>query len=218
MRPPMQVASNVNWKLTVRVLAFLIAALSATGANAQTTFYGITFGQPLAVPECQVQKIGNMSSYVISAPFLCYRQGGLAFLDVKHGASIANSDVTLHWPSTQGPSMAKAGVLRVRLVDGVVHGVSMGTHGHLNQQQVFSELVGKFGQPVNVHSLPLQNLFGVKVEGIVARWQDGDVSVTFDGILDKIDHGRVVLETPTGAAAAKAEHDQIMNTPAKPKM
>lgn len=167
----------------------LIAALAVAAPAQATTVFGLTFGQPLALPEC-VRNPTLPQSYAIEQPSLCQMHAEW------HGpAGLTESEVA--FPRASAPSMVSSLTIEVFSTGGLVGGARFQTAGIDDQDAVLSGLTAKYGKPDHLDRPIVRNRVGGTFEAINATWSKPDLFVEFQSAPVRIDFGSVTIETPT---------------------
>jgi hypothetical protein len=143
------------------------------------TIAGYPLGRPFTMPPCPKTKYGTTDFLIKKTCWTTNRP---------------NDEVReVWWPPMETP-IGYAMWARVR--DRILVGVSFATTGAQGQDRVLSQLRDKFGEPTSFSREPMQNAFGMKIEGYLAVWVGPQVYVEFRGVESQIDHGLVIMETP----------------------
>lgn len=161
-------------------------------ADDAVSIYGFEFGRPIALPECEpdatLSRISGKKTYPVFSKFDCQKEAA-------QGGDPAPT-VEINWGTNNWPLGVKWGRALATLVDGNLAGFHFSTTGANSQEFVMSELTKKFGQPTSVTRQPVQNLAGASFNAINAVWSGGPVTVTFYGIMSKLDQGEVYIDIP----------------------
>lgn len=194
--------------------ALAIAAVSATSAQAgepaETSIYGIALYKPFtAMAECpynQGSYAGAQRYYLgmFEQPTPCFQ-----YLDRSLIGTAPTGTVKLYvtYPLHKFPEMYDG--MTVSLIDGLVQGIHLSTHGIDTQGNDYAVLLRKFGKPLVKRTVPVQNRMGAAFEVIEASWQrPNGVSVSFRGATDKLDDGELVVTTPQEVAREQAKLDE----------
>jgi len=205
-------------RLQPSVLGGLLAALAIVaaptsapaGEPAETSIYGITLGQPFtAMPECSYQQ-GNYAGAhryytdMFQQPAPCFQHRNLSLIGT---APTGKVKLYITYPVGKFPEMYDG--MTVSLIDGVVQGLHLSTHGIDTQGHDYALLARKFGKPLVKRTVPVQNRMGAAFEVIEASWQrPNGVSVSFRGATDKLDDGELIVTTPQEVAREQARLDQ----------
>lgn len=77
--------------------------------------------------------------------------------------------------------IAKGGVLRIQVIDGVAEYASFDTNGVLDQEAILSALKTKYGEPAVMNRESIQNAAGATFTSVTARWNFEKFIVFFPG-------------------------------------
>jgi hypothetical protein len=169
---------HMNWKASLIV----VAALAWPASAAEITVLGLKLGAPLTLPRCANRD---------TKP--CISSSDLAYRNAKQGEKVVHVD-------NVNPPFAKYDP-EVRLLAGKIEAVGIYTQGVSTQQAAYDALVEKFGNPLSVEQIPVQNAFGAQYKIIEATWQTVDVSVEFRGATDTLTMGWIFVQTPKYSSA-----------------
>lgn len=162
---------------------------------ALTTVFGLTFGQPLALPECVRNSI-TPSIYEPVQPVTCQRMDG-------RGGPAEISAVRVVFPPDSAPSLVHEDAVDVYLVNNALGGIEYETIGIEDQQLVLDQLTAKFGRPDHLERPAVQNRAGAAFTAIRATWSKPDMFVEYQSAPVRLDLRFVSIETP----AVKALRD-----------
>jgi hypothetical protein len=165
-------------KLILSVAVSILLLPVCTNGYAQSIF-GVEMGKPFNVPSCKKSR-GQELCYEKSFP----TPWGSRMYDMRIHPGL------LTWKIKK--SGFTLGVLNNEVVEIVIT-----TGGNEAQEQVFIDLVEKFGEPEAVKTKDLQNSYGAKFEGLEALWDTSEHFVFIIGIHEKIDEGYLVIRTKT---------------------
>lgn len=172
----------------------LLAMLANSALAASFTVFGIELGKPLSLPECARKESYGISTYVSQVDAACFKNYQNPYMYGGH---------TVRWvlfPDGEKPSIVSGGVVVAFEVGGTVEGIEFDTNGIESQGSVMEALVGKFGKPKNVVKHNVQSIGGAKFDSVFATWAVSGVAVQFFGTLSRLDTGRVIINTKSGAA------------------
>lgn len=196
----------------ILALLFSVATISPAMSQEPITLFGISFNQPIAVPECPWKDVRDYMSRdrkatkreynnVHFSDTLCYTQ----YMNI--GQPPTDGTVSFVFPLSKAPSMGR---LSGRVVAGRLARVKIYTRGISTQTSDFEALTQKFGQPTTLRRPTVQNRMGASFDTIEAEWKLSDgVSVVYGSALTKIDDGIVVISTPEGDAAEALAQEEF---------
>lgn len=196
------------------IAALAIAAVSATSAQAdepaETAIYGIALFKPFtAMSECPFKQ-GNYAGAhryytgMFEQPNPCFQYRDLSLIGTPPTGTVK---LYITYPMNKFPEMYDG--MTVSLIDGIVQGFDLSTHGIDTQGHDYALLLRKFGKPLVKRTVTVQNRMGATFEVIEASWQrPNGVSVSFRGATDKLDDGELIVTTPQEAARQQAKFDQ----------
>lgn len=200
--------------MTILPVAIIAALLGLTGpSSAQApppSVWGLTFLEPLSVPECLLLRPRRMEprySPANTTTQLCFERN---LTNTGSAAPLGDENVLLRWPIPIRPPMVNGTTLAAYLLDGRLERLAFSTDGYSSQERDLAELTQKLGEPSTQTTSTKQNAFGAQYESITAQWSLGDViTVTFTGTTHRIDEGRVVLATRAGDEALRVYLDSL---------
>jgi hypothetical protein len=186
------------------VLAFAGTAIAAgAGVAPSRDVLGLSLGAEWLIEECPTRKLMSdlttyQSDYEIKVKpcFKSRRQLGLG------RAALLNEGEMVYLMLGDTPAGIKGDFALAWHVEGKLESITLYTYGRDVQENVFSQLTDKFGQPAALETEELQNSYGAKFSSIKAEWKFSDLDVSFTGIGGKVDSGYVTIETPTGKRVA----------------
>ena len=160
-----------------------VAAHAADAADASV--FGLTFGQPLRMPECE-RSVGG--DYQVMTRHTCFqsRYGG------KH--------TSIQFPFAQSPKIMAGDTITCILIEGNLEGIAFNTHGVSDSDRIFTELVNKYGKPSVIERPIVKNRIGAQFNSVDAVWSLPNLHVLFQGVASSIDSGIVYVQTSKGAA------------------
>jgi hypothetical protein len=132
--------------------------------------------------------------------------------DRKSGAP-QNDVVEIRFPAGQAPSLTHhvAGTI----VEWRLEGITFSTGGHQAAGWVLDELKQKYGEPASLTPRQVGNLYGATFEAFTARWITERLTVTFESVTTRINHGSVRIYTKKGAEYSRREIDRVLK-PTRP--
>jgi hypothetical protein len=187
----------------------VILTLIATGllVSDALTVYGVTFNEPVNLPECETWSVGRLS-YVPTPPKngpCLERQSAL----VGSESPLENEHVMVRFPVAQAPEMPKFGNLSLDIVEGRVQRVFFLTKGLARQETDLRLLTEKFGKPHSQESEVMQNSLGASFTVVTATWNiGGSATALYAGSAGSRDQGIFVIST---AAGEQAHNDRQAN-------
>lgn len=194
--------------------ALAIAAAPATpaqaGEPAETAIYGIALFKPFtAMPECPYKQGNYPGAHpyytgMFETPYPCFQHINQSRIGA---APTGTEKLYVTYPLGKFPEMYNG--LRVSVIDGVVHGIYLGTLGINTQAHDYALLERKFGKPQVRRTVTVQNRMGATFQVIEAGWQRPEgVSLSFRGATDQLDAGEVIATTRQEGAREQAKLDQ----------
>jgi hypothetical protein len=112
----------------------------------------------------------------------------------------ADGEFYVVFPKDKFPAMSKSADIGATVLDGKLMGLVIETSGFKDINEVFPQLVAKFGQPTTKQAGILQNGFGAKFPSVLATWKRQDVAVTYDSHpFPDLEDGHVTIYTPEAA-------------------
>lgn len=186
----------------------------ANQVNDMHKVFGISLGQPLDLPECEKDQRmhdAGYTDYVLRSPFTknpaCYEKLIIERQAPDDCLPVMNDRVWAKFPYQATPYWAVD--IGVSLVNGLVELVTIETPGHEAVAEVYASLISKYGKPTFKEEVEVQNLAGVKVKSVNATWKVDDVNVEFNGVLNKINFGKVRIYTNVVKSAEEKKHKAI---------
>jgi|SRR5665213_1179800 len=199
-------ASGVSLVLIGAILAANVwqyGPASAAESRQKASLYGIELGTPLNIPQCPGGEINPLLVHTS-----CKNQ------------TIKAEDGETKWlvvfPFFHSPPMVSDQVLLVTTISGRVEAISFATDGVRVQDEIFRQLVAKFGSPTASRVDAAQNAFGAHFQIRRARWVFDGFTVSFDGSDGKINGGAVAIKSAKFTAAERAL--QTRRSATEPKM
>lgn len=174
------------------------------------TFFGITLGEPLRLPECKASP-GSRTGYASNHDNRpCWRHappGAGVEAAVPPGTPLADTGtVALRVEFDHGVKARPFHAplpLMVYLLDGRVGQIAAVTTGHRSQQGMFDTLRQAYGEPVLSEGVATYRIPGAgDVQAIQAAWDLQNLSVRYIGINDvntlerNMSYGRIGYTTP----------------------
>jgi hypothetical protein len=161
------------------------------------------------VSECEFKKLPfrNKSYYTLKDSKLCFRH---QYSDnptasfTPSPAPIVDEELAVDFVSTDAPSLVKGYMMSVKVIGGAVQSITFLTNGIQSQNSVLEQLKAKYGTPTSVTPEEVQNRLGAKFGKLRARWELGDIFVTFQGFAQSLDTGSVTVSTAIGDADMKS--------------
>jgi hypothetical protein len=192
------------------IVAMALSFVASPSANAQNmfarqqaavdqpiTFLSLPLGSPFTVSKCEERKTGFAPSSPLTR--ICWR-------DMLYQTDRFDREILL--PDTTWPSGITRGTLRAKVVDGVLVKLEVRTQG-LDAQDVFlAALKEKFGAPLTLTDVKMQNRFGATFLVHDALWKTEGVVVRFLGAYD-LDHGSIQVTTARYDAVETAEQEKV---------
>ncbi len=176
-------------QLALLVAATLVAPTSARAANApDVRFFGVELNRPVPFPECQKRTVGMTTYYpdYIHPIASCWKGN-------KYDASLKE----VLFSRNDCPSLVAASCsMDVRLVNERVVAIELYTVGVSVQERDFQQLQSKYGKPGSVSKSQVSNFSGSKFESTNALWVFDDVIVEQRGVEERLDRGRITVQTP----------------------
>ena len=171
---------------------------TAAAHAADASVFGLTFGQPLQMPECE-RSVGG--DYAVMTRQTCFqnRSGG------KH--------TSIQFPLSQRPRIMAGDTIKCILIAGKLEGIEFKTLGAPDSDRVLTELVNKYGKPSALDRTVVKNRMGAQFDNVDASWNLPNLRVSFLGVIDKIDSGIVTVQTSKGATKFDLEMDAFMRDP-----
>lgn len=148
----------------------LAAHCFAQSASADESAFGITLGKPLTVKACPKGQYG----IALPTNFMCVMP--VAPIRRPWGATLT----PVCFPSAIQPDFV-GGCVVTSMLDGRVEGIGFDIPTLNDQDRAFSELKSKYGEPLHIDKVVLQNAFGAQFQAYQAEWKFTDFRVTFDG-------------------------------------
>ena len=197
-------------KLVVASAMLFLASTNASAAtDDQLTIVGIRLMEPINIPECgtftdpaKFRKKYGTYPYAPPTAGPCYRRYDRS----KSGTNepMAFENIEIMFPTTSAPAIGFG--FTALVLDGKVQAMKWITRGQAQQGAVFEALKTKFGAPSATTADTLQNGFGAKYDSIRATWSlPQTITVTFQGIGDRIDQGKVEIMSEAARARVMRE-------------
>lgn len=205
-------------KICKAATAVATVVLCALGGQAQASdapmdILGLEFGKPFAVGQCPVRRVGTVWMYetdrsIPQESYPCYKHPYVGGDGRRAGDPMPPAGtVTVDLLVRNAPGGIRENEIQAGLVDGKLERLILGTWGVNWQERLLETLTEKYGQPSGVERGQAQNRMGASFDSVVAAWSFPNLSVRFAGLAGDIYNGAIIVETPTGAAAA-AQADQ----------
>jgi len=214
------------WKLIFPLLASCVLVFSVSAAENEGSnplvpspsldILDFIFGQPITINECPSRMPIKKLEYDLfpsNEKRPCWKhtlssKAPTSSLSANEYVSIvvkAEIEYRLHINS-----------IGIKLIDGNIEEVTLYTDGHLFQEDIYNSLVEKYGQPTFREIEKNQNRMGANFNNITAVWRFVDLSVTFSGIVGRIDSGMVIISSSKADRAREIEN--IEKKKNKPKL
>ncbi len=164
-------------------------------------FMGFELGRPMRLRECPSEKIPYAGAVyrLSSADFPCWVAPGMRPGTGSKSAGLLN---VMQSESKRPPGTKE---VFLRLVDGQVEGVTVGTDGFVHQQALMDALVRKFGAPSETATEGVSTGVGAQLRRISALWLKPNLRVQFWGIGERIDEGSISVYTTRGYEEFRAK-------------
>ena len=178
----------------------LVAAPALFAANApDTLFYGVALNRPIPLPECQKKSVGSTTYYpdYIHPQLSCWK--GNKFDAGAREILFSRSDC----PQLLSLSCS----MDVRLINERVVSIEVYTIGVSTQERDLNQLVSKYGRPSSTSRSPVSNFSGTKYESQNALWVFDDVVIEQRGVEERLDRGRITVQTPGFRATLRPGSD-----------
>jgi hypothetical protein len=188
------------------VIAFSLTLLSAC-ANAEEMVFGFVMGKRIEAPECPSKTIAGKKYFEVMSSYTCA-------WNEEHKPNDLFPSRIIVLAKDSAPSFMK-GLFRAYLKDGLFIGARFATFGINSQDETFTQLANKYGQPSSINRSQVQNLAGATFEAITAEWRHDNIVVTLNGVTDKIDLGEVRIETDEFFNAKAQQTKQRLKTEIK---
>jgi hypothetical protein len=156
------------------------------------TVFGLALGQDFSLPECKKSSYG----YSIATDYVCYER---LFGKEKLSHPIVTETVMVRFPISESPSIAKGGVINVRIIDGKLEGIAFNTMGTRDADVVLGKLKEKYGEPKVFIPKTVQNRLGASFDAFDAAWSRPDLQVLFQSVSSSLDSGLVTIDTKKGS-------------------
>lgn len=160
---------------------------------------GIELGQPLTISECPIEFVYDHDSYITGGVTLpCITRDDVKKARTPFGEGeevfIAKSDLV-------------SGILGINavIVGGKIEVLKLETWGRVAQQVLYAGFVQKYGPATTTTQDSTENGLGQKFDKINATWRFSNLSVSFEGITDKLDRGMITIATNAGTAFEDAK-------------
>ncbi|QOR55216.1 MAG: hypothetical protein SHS37scaffold296_33 [Burkholderiales phage 68_11] len=178
---------------------FAIAALAAALAGSSgaeplpPSVFGLELGRPLALPECAYRATRGGKNYDAITKFTCYED--------KHELNGYGEPVRrVNFKPEESPVYIKWQRLFALEADGMLIGIDFLTPGVQAQEIVLAALRQKFGEPTTLAVRKAKTLQGAEFDSLSAVWALPALIVRLEGTTDRIDTGRVTIDTPAADA------------------
>lgn len=179
------------------LLAIMLTAAPAYAGDIQ--IFGFRFGYPLELPECPYRRAATLPTklYEILVPTTCY-------WDANQHSDFATPVKRIVFSEKEAPAIVKNWQMLALELNGRIAGIQFLTGGINTQEIVLAQLISKFGPPTSSSKRSIQNAYGAVFEAVDVSWKADDIIVTFEGVIDRIDFGRVRVETPAAVELRKS--------------
>ncbi len=169
--------------------AALLAVPAAEAANApDVRFFGVELNRPIPFPECQKRNVGMTTYYpdYIHPGLSCWK--GNKFDAGMREILFSRGDC---------PQMlALSCSMDVRLVNERVVSIEVFTVGVTTQERDLAQLSSKYGKPSSTSRSAVSNFSGTKYDSQNALWIFDDVVIEQHGVEERLDRGRITVQTP----------------------
>lgn len=175
-----------------------LAIFATIAAPSSVSIYGIAIGQPLSIPECRAKPPSESDQRIakrlakrgltnfLDSPFPAYEpaSGGPCYKRLSKtllGTPISTEKVHIAFPIGERLAGNDGWDVAVQMVGGRVEYLKFRTRGRAWQDEDLATFNQKFGAPLIVTPITLQNGFGAKYEALKATWQPGaGIVATFE--------------------------------------
>jgi hypothetical protein len=195
-------------ELVALVLLFSGAAFGSPKVASNSIFGIASIGEKFALKQCAQSADGKYIGFDSST---CYEQELIlaaqddpilwALLKDRIATALISPLRTgmLHISFNLPPALiAKGGILRIQVIEGVAEYASFDTAGVFDQDTVLAALKIKYGEPDAEERENIQNAAGAKFTSIAARWAFENLMVLFQGTNGRTDRGMVTVATQKG--------------------
>lgn len=173
----------------MKILGALCSVLvTASACAADLTVFGFELGKPLNLPECQFKLSGTTKLYEPIPAQTCTQDP--VKIDT-YGQPVRR----IVFSKAEAPDIVKNWQMIALEAGGNLIGLEFFTAGAVSQDLVYQTLAQQYGKPTRKNTSAVGNNFGASAQAISAAWASRQLNVTFDGILDRLDRGRVVIDT-----------------------
>lgn len=184
-----------RWAAYISLIVVLVAQ-TAKADERHASLFGISLGEPLNMPACEMPAGASTISRPTPSSTLCAVQ-----------RPSRPERIEIYFAKDEHPDFVP-GIERkfyATVRDGSVQKVQTFTTGLASQEQVLEMLNSKFGKPALLRHIEAQNLMGAKFDTIDARWNVGTDVVSFIGAM-AADGGSIEVETAEQAALDRGEN------------
>jgi len=150
-------------------------------------------GKPLTLPECAYKIVATIKLYNDLPDTTCTQE---AHKINTYGQPVRR----IIFSQKEAPAIVKSWQMIALEADGNLIGLEFFTVGVAAQDVTLQTLTQKYGKPSTKYSKTVGNALGATAEAISATWTTRELSVSFDGITDRLDRGRVVIDLPQATA------------------
>lgn len=164
--------------------------------------YGLRLGSPLHIAECGKLTLRGVTSYSAAKQAPCFQS--LPAQERPADPKAPGASVLISFPAGAYPAQSAGGFITGLIVSGNLEGVVVSTGGSRDQDQVFDQLVAKYGRPTEAGRLPLTGSGPTFSGGRSGYWKTPEVEVLFSGIQGGAHRGFLRIATPKGAAEHEA--------------
>lgn len=183
--------------------AFCSVLVTVSTYAADLKVFGFELGKPLNLPECQFKMISTAKLYDQTPAKTCTENP--TKID-----TYAQPVRRIIFSRAEAPEIVKNWQMIALEAGGNLIGLEFFTIGSATQNLVYQTLVQQYGQPTSKDLRAVGNSFGASAQAVSASWVTQQITVTFDGILDRLDRGRVLIDTPE-ATALRQQWDNTDN-------
>lgn len=167
------------------VIAFLFCS---NAFSEELTIFGFELGKPLNIPECEYTlSSGSIKLYDSPKQGVCF--------EGPHNIDGYNQPVKRIIFSDKTSPLIVANSSAIALeIDGNLAGLEFFTYGISAQDITLETLSKKYGKPTKKSAETIENNFGASVVSLTANWNLKKISITFEGVTDRLDRGHVIID------------------------
>lgn len=185
------------------MISMLTIMVAAATTAAPVSVYGIAIDQPLTVPMCAVEPLGDgdLAKYKSNAR----PKSGACWghkLENRIGTPLTDGVVYVLFDFWEPMDPMISNRIEVQILGGKVQYLRFETGGLKTQAVDAANLIAKFGKPFKMDRLPLQNGFGAKFEALKVDWNISKIiTATFVGWSEDGGNGFFSIGTNAGERA-----------------